>query len=155
MKNSFLFIIILSVFISLISCNKLQINQFPKENNPEINQYLTHNYNYQRNTISNEDIIPPLELTFIDDYKGLPSGSFSFVDSILFFSTGRGYLTALNVNTYKEMGKKKFGLSSRTPPTIYKSILYQTFDKGDYGHQLLAQNIMVSQNSRSAGILHF
>ena len=140
MKNNFLILIILSISIPLVSCNKLQINQFPNENNPETNNYLTHNYNYQRNTISYEEIIPPLELTFIDDYKGLPSGSFSFVDSILFFCTGKGYITALNVNTYKEMGEKKFGLSSRTPPTIYKSILYQTYDNGDYG--LIAYDIL-------------
>jgi len=134
-----LFVLILN-FLLVLSCNKLQIDKFSNENSSEYNQLLTHNYNLQRNTISNEELVPPLELVFLDNYNGLPSSGFTFADSILFFSTGRGYLFAFSIDDFDELGKKKFGLSASVPPTIYKNILYQSYDRGNYG--LIAYDVI-------------
>ena len=134
------YVIVLIIAFFVFGCNKLQIDDFSNKNVPENSQLLTQNYNFQRNAISKEELEPPLELVFIDDYNGMPSGSFTLVDSILFFGTNRGYLIAFDVNHYDELGKKKFGLSAPTPPTIYKNILYQTYDNGDYG--LIAYDII-------------
>jgi outer membrane protein assembly factor BamB len=132
MKNKFYIIIVFMIFI--FSCNKLKITNFNNENNDATNlDLLTSNFNYQRNTLSSEEISPPLELIFEDDYNGLPVNGFSFIDSILFFGTGKGYLIAINVNNQEQLGKKKFGLSASAPPTIYRNILYQTYDNGNYG----------------------
>jgi len=126
----------LFIFFSIVylfSCNKLQINNFHQNSDPTASHLLTHNFNYQRNTVSEEELDPPLELVFEDDYNGLATNGFSSVDSILFFGTGKGYLIAFDLNKYKVVGKKKFGLSTSAPPTIYKNILYQPYDNGDYG----------------------
>lgn len=120
-------------WISFYSCNKLVVDRFNQITDPSVKNLLTQNYNYQRNTISEEEIDPPLELIFNDDYNGLPINGFSAVDSLLFFATGRGYLMGFNTNTNKLIGKIKLGLSASSPPTIYKNIIYQTFDLGDYG----------------------
>jgi len=140
MKNKLLkFLMLVLIDISLLSCNKLQIDEFSNESSSDYNQLLTHNYNLQRNAISDEELAPPLELVFLDNFNGLPSGGFTFADSILFFSTGKGYLFAFDVNNFDELGKKKFGSSTPAPPTIYKNILYQTYDNGNYG--LIAYNV--------------
>jgi outer membrane protein assembly factor BamB len=101
---------------------------------------LTHNFNYKRNAVSDEELAPPLELVFEGNYNGLPANGFTIVDSILFFGTGKGYLVALDLNNNKEMGQKKLGSSASKPPTIYKNILYQTYDNGDNG--LIAYNVI-------------
>ena len=133
-----LFILISIVY--LLSCNKLQINNFHQNSDQTTSQLLTHNFNYQRNTVSEQELDPPLVLVFEDDYNGLATNGFSSVDSILFFGTGKGYLIAFDLNKNKVVGKKKFGLSTSAPPTIYKNILYQAYDSGDYG--LIAYDVV-------------
>ena len=129
--NSKFFILFSIIF--LFGCNKLQITNFHNNIDPATSNLQTYNFNYQRNNVIEEEIDPPIELVFEDDFNGLATNGFSAVDSILFFGTGKGYLVAFDLNKNKVLGKKKFGLSTSAPPTIYLNILYQAYDNGDYG----------------------
>jgi outer membrane protein assembly factor BamB len=137
LKNKyFVFIIVNFLFLS---CNKLHIKDFPANNYPEKSLFLTSHFNYQRNAYSNEELSPPLSLLWQDDYTGLAVNGFTLVDSILFFGTGNGYLLALDNTNGNVLGKKKFGRALPAPPTIYKEILYQTYEAGTSG--LIAYSI--------------
>ncbi len=124
---------ILSLWLFNIGCNKFQIENFPSENNPEKSLYLTSHLNYQRNSVSTEEISPPLSILWQDDYSGLAINGFTLVDSIIFLGTGNGYLFALNNSNGDVLGKKKFGRALGVPPTIYNEYLYQTYESGSYG----------------------
>jgi outer membrane protein assembly factor BamB len=132
-KNLLSKLFIVFSVIYCISCNKLQIDNFYNNTDPKISYLQTYNLNYQRNNVIEEEIDPPIELVFEDNFNGLATKGFSAVDSILFFGTGKGYLVAFDLNKNKVVGKKKFGLSTSAPPTIYDNILYQAYDNGDYG----------------------
>ena len=122
MNRFSLIILTIISFLIIFGCNKIQIKNFRvDDSNPGV--YLTENYNYQRNALSPFEIKPPLMLKIEDDFNGLPSSGFTLSDSILFFGTGKGYIFALSLNSLKEIGKKKLGLASPTPPTIYKYII--------------------------------
>lgn len=121
-------------FLFIVNCNSLRIEHISSvDDDLGSSQIFTQNFNYQRNLLSKEELSPPLKLVIVEDYNGMPSNSFSFIDSILFLGTHKGYIFALNINNLKVIGKKKYGQSAPNPPTIYKNFLYQTYDKGDCG----------------------
>ena len=79
-------LLIISISIVLVSCNKLRIRDIPaEEDGPDIYTYHTSQANYHRNSISTEEIAPPLSEVWDESFTALPSKGFTLIDDWMFF----------------------------------------------------------------------
>jgi outer membrane protein assembly factor BamB len=103
------------------------------------NQFLTSQISYDRNTFTSQELKPPLTEDWEEDYQSLPNNGFTTVDNWLLFGMQNGYLAVVDVADGDLEGKKNLGDACAVPPTVYKNILYQTFESGSNG--LIAYDI--------------
>lgn len=122
-----IFILMLAVFA--LSCNRLVVSE--SELDRETNS--TGHINYLRNAVAGDELKPPLNLVYEDDMIGLPAQGYVYANQRLFFSTTNGYVQIFNLKKMDTERRKKLGLSSSAPPTIYQNILFSTFETGKYG----------------------
>ena len=134
MQNLFIVIALLS-----FSCSSFHIVNFPDEQRADVDQRLTLQMNYCRNTVSNNELHPPLFEAWEEDYLSLPNNGFISVDDWLIFATYNGYLAAVDIGNGELIEKINVGDACAVPPTVYKNIVYQTCESGPYG--LIAYNI--------------
>lgn len=159
MVNKILFIISISMII--VSCNKLRIRDIPaEEDGPTIYTFHTSQTNYHRNSLSTEEIAPPLSEVWDESFTALPSRGFTLIDDWMFFGTTNGYVGVANIEDGKQRGKKNMGDACPAPPTVWKNIIYQSFESGKYG--IIAYDInegeilwrLREHNSTSAPIIY-
>jgi len=118
----------------MIGCgSSLRIRDFRNVKSADKNPLLTSQITYGRNTVSSQELIPPLTEDWEEDYKALPINGFTAVDNWVFFGMQNGYLAAIDIDDGDLEGKKNLGDACAVPPTVYNNILYQTFETGKYG----------------------
>jgi len=150
MKLSSILYIVCALLV--LGCSKLRIKDFPLHANPSEELYLTSQVTYQRNAFVNEELHPPLVKDWENDYTSLPNRGFTAVDKWLLFGTSNGYLAVADLNNGRLKGKKNLGDSCPTPPTVYRNILYQTFEVGSSG--IIAYDAQTGDNIWSIDDLH-
>jgi outer membrane protein assembly factor BamB len=124
--------IILLIFLA--GCgSSLRISDFPAGKSADKNPLMTSQLTYSRNTVSSQELIPPLTEDWEEDYQSLPNNGFTAVNNWLFFGMKNGYLAAVDIDDGDLEGKKNLGDACAVPPTIYNNILYQAFEIGAYG----------------------
>jgi hypothetical protein len=116
MINRFFLVVLCG--LTLTSCNKLRIRDFPEDNEPFTQPLLTLQNNFQRNALSAEEIAPPLVKDWEESLPSLPSKGFSASGNYLVFGMTNGYLAALELENGKFLGKKNLGDACPAPPTI-------------------------------------
>lgn len=122
------------LFIFLAGCgSSLRISDFPAGKTADKNPLMTSQLTYSRNTVSSQELIPPLTEDWEENYQSLPNNGFTAVDNWLFFGMKNGYLAAVDIDDGDLEGKKNLGDACSVPPTIYNNILYQAFEIGSYG----------------------
>ncbi|MCK4753594.1 MAG: PQQ-like beta-propeller repeat protein [Calditrichia bacterium] len=122
------------LLIFLAGCgSSLRISDFPAGKTADINPLMTSQLTYSRNTVSSQELIPPLTEDWEEDYQSLPNNGFTAVDNWLFFGMQNGYLAAVDIDDGDLEGKKNLGDACAVPPTVYNNILYQAFEIGSYG----------------------
>ena len=122
------------LLIFLAGCgSSLRISDFPAGKTADINPLMTSQLTYSRNTVSSQELIPPLTEDWEEDYQSLPNNGFTAVDNWLFFGMRNGYLAAVDIDDGDLEGKKNLGDACAVPPTVYNNILYQAFEIGSYG----------------------
>ncbi len=122
------------LLIFLAGCgSSLRISDFPAGKTADNNPLMTSQLTYSRNTVSSQELIPPLTEDWEEDYQSLPNNGFTAVDNWLFFGMRNGYLAAVDIVDGDLKGKKNLGDACAVPPTVYNNILYQAFEIGSYG----------------------
>jgi len=122
------------LLIFLAGCgSSLRISDFPAGKTADNNPLMTSQLTYSRNTVSSQELIPPLTEDWEEDYQSLPNNGFTAVDNWLFFGMRNGYLAAVDIVDGDLEGKKNLGDACAVPPTVYNNILYQAFEIGSYG----------------------
>lgn len=122
------------VLILLTGCgSSLRISDFPAGKTADKNPLMTSQLTYSRNTVSSQELIPPLTEDWEENYQSLPNNGFTAVDNWLFFGMQNGYLAAVDIDDGDLEGKKNLGDACAVPPTVYNNILYQAFEIGSYG----------------------
>ena len=122
------------LLIFLAGCgSSLRISDFPAGKTADNNPLMTSQLTYSRNTVSSQELIPPLTEDWEEDYQSLPNNGFTAVDNWLFFGMRNGYLAAVDIIDGDLEGKKNLGDACAVPPTVYNNILYQAFEIGSYG----------------------
>ncbi len=122
------------VLIFLAGCgSSLRISDFPAGKTADKNPLMTSQLTYSRNTVSSQELIPPLTEDWEENYQSLPNNGFTAVDNWLFFGMQNGYLAAVDIDDGDLEGKKNLGDACAVPPTVYNNILYQAFEIGSYG----------------------
>ncbi len=122
------------LLIFLAGCgSSLRISDFPAGKTADKNPLMTSQLTYSRNTVSSQELIPPLTEDWEEDYQSLPNNGFTAVDNWLFFGMRNGYLAAVDIDDGDLEGKKNLGDACAVPPTVYNNILYQAFEIGSYG----------------------
>jgi outer membrane protein assembly factor BamB len=125
---------ILIAMIFMIGCgSRLRISDFQTEKTAENNPLMTSQLSYSRNTVSSQELIPPLTEDWQEGYKSQANNGFTAVDNWLFFGMQNGYLAAVDIDDGDLEGKKNLGDACAVPPTVYNNILFQTFETGNYG----------------------
>jgi outer membrane protein assembly factor BamB len=118
----------------MIGCgSSLRISDFPTEKSADKNPLMTSQLSYGRNTVSLQELTPPLTEDWEEDYPALPNNGFTAVDNWLLFGMQNGYLAAVDIDDGDLEGKKNLGDACSLPPTIYNNILYQAFETGSSG----------------------
>jgi outer membrane protein assembly factor BamB len=126
--------------ICIAGCNKLRIRDIPEnQDGPANYSYHTSQINYQRNAFSNVELAPPLTPVWEESYNAMPNKGFTVIDEWLFFGTTNGYLAAANLNDGDQEGKKNLGEACPAPPTVWRNIIFQSFESGNFG--LIAYDI--------------
>ena len=131
--------IFLSVILIVGCGSSLRIRDIPTEKSADKNPLMTSQVNYGRNTVISHEIVPPLSEDWEENYQSQPTNGFTTVDNWLFFGMQNGYLAAVDIDDGDLEGKKNLGDACAVPPTVYKNMLYQTFETGKYG--LIAYDI--------------
>lgn len=122
------------LLIFLAGCgSSLRISDFPAGKTANNNPLMTSQLTYSRNTVSSQELIPPLTEDWEEDYQSLPNNGFTAVDNWLFFGMRNGYLAAVDIVDGDLEGKKNLGDACAVPPTVYNNILYQAIEIGSYG----------------------
>ncbi len=122
------------LLIFLAGCgSSLRISDFPAGKTADKNPLMTSQLTYSRNTVSSQELIPPLTEDWEEDYQSLPNNGFTAVDNWLFLGMRNGYLAAVDIDDGDLEGKKNLGDACAVPPTVYNNILYQAFEIGSYG----------------------
>jgi outer membrane protein assembly factor BamB len=120
--------------IIIAGCSSsLRIKDFPTDKSADKNPLMTSQLDYSRNTVSSQEINPPLREDWEENYQALPNNGFTAVDNWILFGMQNGYLAAIDIDDGDLEGKKNLGDACAVPPTIYNNILYQTFEIGSYG----------------------
>jgi outer membrane protein assembly factor BamB len=122
-----------TLFIIGLGCSGLKIDNYPQDLDPLNQNFLTAQVNYHRNSVTDQEIDPPLVLNWKRDYLFFPERGLTAAEKIFYFGTGNGYLAAARVRDGKLVGKKNLGEACAVPPTIYAGILYQSFENGKTG----------------------
>ena len=134
-------LLLIITLLEFFGCNRLRIKDFPAQGYSALNQsYHTASVNYQRNTICDSEIEPPLVQEWDETLIALPSGGFTATGDWLFFGTVNGYLGAVNLSDGDMKGKRNLGDACPAPPTIWDHYLYQPYEDGKYG--LIAYDIL-------------
>lgn len=131
--------ILISVMIMAGCGSSLRIRDFQTGKTADKNPLLTSQLDYSRNTVSSQELRPPLAEYWEEDYQSLPINGFTASENWIFFGMLNGYLAAVDIDDGDLEGKKNLGDACAVPPTIYNNILYQTFETGKYG--LIAYDI--------------
>ena len=147
MSAKYLNKIVLVSFLIIGCGSSLRIRDFPTEKTADKNPFLTSQASYSRNMISGQEIVPPITEDWEENYSSLPNNGFTTVDNWLLFGMLNGYLAAIDVDDGDLEGKKNLGDACAVPPTIYKSILYQSFETGSKG--LIAYDVADGRSSWS------
>jgi hypothetical protein len=92
LQNLHLVIILIS-----FSCSSFHIVNFPDGQRADVDGSLTLQMNYCRNTVSKNELHPPLFEEWEEDYMSLPKNGFISVDNWLMFATYNGYLAAVDI----------------------------------------------------------
>jgi outer membrane protein assembly factor BamB len=131
---------IIGLTFIIIGCgSSLHIRNFPSEMTADRTPLLTSQMSYDRNMVTSQELKPPLTEDWEEDYQSLPNNGFTTVDNWLLFGMLNGYLAAVDIDDGDLEGKKNLGDACAVPPTVYKNILYQTFESGSNG--LIAYDI--------------
>lgn len=125
-------LLIISISIVLVSCNKLRIRDIPaEEDGPDIYNYHTSQTNYHRNSTSTEEIAPPLSEVWDESFTALPSKGFTLIDDWMFFGTTNGYVGAANIEDGKQRGKKNMGDACPVPRLSGKILFIKALNPGN------------------------
>jgi outer membrane protein assembly factor BamB len=125
--------VLLPVLMIASGCRGLRIADYPQDLDPVAQSFLTAQVNYNRNSVTDHELKPPLALVWEQEYLFLPENGLTAAGNIFFFGTGTGYLSAAFTRNGKLLGKNRLGEVCASPPTIYAGLLYQTFAAGKAG----------------------
>ena len=125
--------ILISVLLMVGCGSSLRIRDFQSGKTTDKNSLLTSQLNYGRNTVSSQELIPPLTEDWEENYQSLPINGFTAAENWIFFGMHNGYLAAVDIDDGDLEGKKNLGDACAVPPTVYNNILYQAFETGKYG----------------------
>ena len=148
------------LMILIVGCGShLKIPGFLAEPTANQNSFFTSHFSYSRNPLSNEELTPPLIADWQETYKSHSNNGFTSVYNVIFLGMQNGDVAAINIENGNLEGQKNLGDACAVPPTIYQSILYQTFETGKYG--IIAYDIsegasvwsLEGQLSRSAPVV--
>jgi len=131
--------LLILLFLPYLGCSSLRIRDFPSDPSAEVNQILTSQISFKRNTIATQELPPPLKKDWEENYQSGPNNGFTVVNNWLLFGMYNGYLAVADIEDGDLKGKKNLGDACSVPPTVYKNILYQPFEAGNYG--LIAYDI--------------
>jgi len=124
---------LISLLIMVGCGSSLRIRDFQTGKTADKNPLLTSQLSYGRNTISSQELSPPLTEDWEENYQSLPINGFTAAENWIFFGMQNGYLAAVDIDDGDLEGKKNLGDACAVPPTVNNNILYQTFETGKYG----------------------
>jgi outer membrane protein assembly factor BamB len=124
---------LISVMIMIGCGSSLRIRDFQTGKTAEQNPLLTSQMSYARNTLSSQELSPPLSKDWEENYQSLPINGFTATENWIFFGMHNGYIAAVDIDDGDLEGKKNLGDACAVPPTVNNNILYQTFESGKYG----------------------
>jgi outer membrane protein assembly factor BamB len=133
MKNRYWNTSSIFFLLFLFSCGVLRIRDFPEQIKADKDPLLTANLTYSRNSLSPEELSPPLAEEWSEEFMSLPYNGFTAVDNWLLFGTYNGYLVIADINDGDMKGKRNLGDACANPPTVKDQLIFQSFETGSYG----------------------